>query len=345
MMDEYDDSLTSHVRDIAAGAEAVVAAFPGETPMLALGDGSVLFAETGERVQAFDGAAILCARADSKRIVAGGDDGKVIAIAADGTTATLGDEQGKWIDALAIRDDGAIAWSAGKQVRARDAKGAVRSWTAPSSVRGLAFMPKGYRVAASHYNGVSLWFPNLDATPDVLKWPGSHLDLTVSPDGNFCVTAMQENALHGWRIADKKDMRMTGYPAKTRSFSFSHDGQWMATSGADACVVWPFQSKDGPMGKPPRECGVRPGKVSQVAFHPRALVLAVGYEDGWVLMVRLDDGAELLVRKGLAEGETPPRDKPVVSALAWDRDGRRLLFGLQNGEAGLLTLPPVPPKR
>ena len=238
-----------------------------------------------------------------------------------------------------------VAWSAGKQVRARDAKGAVRSWVAPSSVRGMAFMPKGYRLACSHYNGVSLWFPNLDATPDVLKWPGSHLDLTLSPDGNFCVTAMQENALHGWRIADKKDMRMTGYPGKTRSFSFSHDGQWMATSGADACVVWPFQSKDGPMGKPPRECGVRPQKVSQVAFHPRALVLAVGYEDGWILMVRLDDGAELLVRKGLAEGETPPRDKPVVSALSWDKDGRRLLFGLQNGEAGLLTLPPVPPKR
>jgi WD40 repeat protein len=244
-----------------------------------------------------------------------------------------------------LREDGAAAWSAGKQVRARDAKGDVRSWTAPSSVRGMAFMPKGYRLACSHYNGVSLWFPNLDATPDLLKWPGSHLDLTLSPDGNFCVTAMQENALHGWRIADKKDMRMTGYPGKTRSFSFSHDGQWMATSGADACVVWPFQSKDGPMGKPPRECGVRPQKVSQVAFHPRALVLAVGYEDGWVLMVRLDDGAELLVRKGLAEGETPPRDKPAVSALAWDKDGRRLLFGLQNGEAGLLTLPPVPPKR
>jgi hypothetical protein len=156
---------------------------------------------------------------------------------------------------------------------------------------------------------------------------------------------MQENALHGWRIADKKDMRMTGYPAKTRSFSFSHDGAWMATSGAEACVVWPFQSKDGPMGKPPRECGVRPAKVSQVAFHPRALVLAVGYEDGWILMIRLDDGAELLVRKGVGEDETPPRDKPIVSALSWDVNGRRLLYGMQDGEAGMLTLPPVPPRR
>lgn len=345
MMDDYDESLTPHVAALATGSDAVVAGFPGERPALALGDGTILFADTGERVRAFQEANILVSRADAKRVVAGGDDGKVIEIASDGKTTLLGDENGKWIDALALRDDGASAWSAGKIVRAREAKGAVKTFTAPSSARGLAFLPKGYRLAVSHYNGVSLWFPNIDGEPDVLKWQGSHLDLTISPDGNFCITAMQENALHGWRIADKKDMRMTGYPGKTRSFSFSHDGQWLATSGADACVVWPFQSKDGPMGKPPRECGVRPVKVSQVAFHPRALVLAVGYEDGWVLMVRLEDGAELLVRKGLADGETPPRDKPIVSALAWDKNGRRLLFGLQNGEAGLLTLPPVPPRR
>ena len=61
---------------------------------------------------------------------------------------------------------------------------------------------------------------------------------------------------------------MTGYPGKTRSLSWSHDGRWLATSGADACVVWPFKDKDGPMGKAPRECGVRSARVTQVAFHP-----------------------------------------------------------------------------
>ena len=69
-------------------------------------------------------------------------------------------------------------------------------------MRGLAFLPKGYRLAAAHYNGVSLWFPNADATPQLLEWKGSHLDATVSPDGRFLVTSMQENALHGWRLAD-----------------------------------------------------------------------------------------------------------------------------------------------
>ena len=83
-------------------------------------------------------------------------------------------------------------------MRARDAKGEVKSWAAPSSVRGLCFMPKGYRLAASHYNGVSLWFPNLSGEPEFFKWAGSHLDVTVSPDGKFIVSAMQVRSSWGW---------------------------------------------------------------------------------------------------------------------------------------------------
>ena len=107
---------------------------------------------------------------------------------------------------------------------------------------------------------------------------------------------MQENALHGWRLADSRNMRMTGYPGKTRSMSWSHDGAWLATSGAEAAIVWPFKDKDGPMGKAPRECGVREARVTKVAFHPRALVVAVGYADGLLLLCRLADAAEILVR-------------------------------------------------
>ena len=153
-----------------------------------------------------------------------------------------------------------LAWSTGKQVFARDPNGEIRTLAAPSSVRGLAFLPKGYRLAISHYNGASLWFPNAAAAPDELNWKGSHLDITVSPDGRFVVTAMQENALHAWRIADKKDLRLSGYPGKPRSLSWSSDGQWLATSGAEAAIVWPFNSKEGPVNKAPLELGVSAGE-------------------------------------------------------------------------------------
>ncbi|HWX13848.1 MAG TPA: hypothetical protein VNY06_03095, partial [Methylocella sp.] len=70
-----------------------------------------------------------------------------VAVSPDGTTQEIADEKSRWIDALVTRDDGAVAWSSGKNVRARDPSGSVRTILAPSSVRGLAFLPKGYRIA------------------------------------------------------------------------------------------------------------------------------------------------------------------------------------------------------
>lgn len=330
-------SLTSAVAPIDAGEAVVAAAFLGDAPAFALADGRVLLGEDADsrRVLAHADAAILVAASDGRRLVTGGDDGRVVATDAAGEIETIAGEGGKWIDAVTARGDGAIAWSAGRAVFARSAKGEIKTLALPSSSRGLAFFPKGYRLAIAHYNGATLWFPNADAEPDGLEWKGSHLDATVSPDGRFLVTSMQENMLHGWRLSDGKNMRMAGYPGKTRCFSWSHDGKWLATSGADACILWPFQAKDGPMGQPPRECGVRADvMVTRVAFHPGALVVALGYEDGMVLLARITDGSEILVR---APAETA--EEPRISALAWDPRGARLLFGAENGAAGVLTLP------
>jgi len=334
-MAEPTTSLTANVTPFNTGAPVTAAAFIGDVPALALGDGSIFLAAAGaeRRVAAHPDGAVLVAALTGQKLITGGDDGRIVSTSPDGETQEIAHEKGKWIDALAARDDGAIAWSTGKQVYARDSKGGIKSFTAPSTVRGLAFLPKGYRIAMAHYNGVTLWFPNAAAAPDVFEWKGSHLDIVVSPDGHFLLTSMQENALHAWRIADKKDMRLSGYPAKTRSLSWSFDGNWLATSGADAGVIWPFKDKDGPMNKAPHECGVRKAKVTSVAFHPKALVLAQGYEDGWVLLCRTQDGAEILVR-GPAEGE-----RGAISALAWDSAGRRLLFGAADGKAGLLNMP------
>ena len=330
-MTDVTTSLSEHVRAIDAGAHVVAAAFLGDKPALALGDGAILIGQPGEakRLAAHPGAAILVAASDGRTLLTGGDDGRVVAIGADGEPREIANEKGRWIDALAMRGQ-AFAWSSGKEVRARDEAGVVRSFSAPSTPRGLAFQPKGYRLAVTHYNGASLWFPKVEGPPQRLEWKGAHLDVTFSPDGRFLVSTMQENALHGWRLADSRNMRMTGYPAKTRSLAWSHDGAWLATSGADAAVVWPFKDKDGPMGKAPRECGVRDARATRVAFHPRALVLAIGYSDGLVLLCRLADAAEILAR---AAGGGP------VSALSWNANGTRLLFGLESGEAGMLSLP------
>jgi WD40 repeat protein len=201
---------------------------------------------------------------------------------------------------------------------------------APSTVGGLAFLPKGLRLAVAHYNGATLWFPNAaQATPEKLEWKGSHLGATVSPDGRFLVTTMQEPMLHGWRLADGKHMRMTGYATRVKSFGWTASGHSLATSGSTQLILWPFQGKDGPMGKQPRLLTPSEHRIEVVACHPRQEIVAVGFADGMVLFVRVEDGAEILAKK--------PGNAPVT-ALAWSADGKLLAFGTEEGEAGVLDL-------
>lgn len=321
-------SLTDRVTSLAFDAHILHAGFMGSDIVVVTSEGAIQIGRENPPFRPHDDA-ILSVVQDGKRLLTGGDDGVVFETVAGNSPVEIGRSKG-WIDTIASGPDGAIGWSADRQIFSRDPKGNVRSLTLDSTARGIAYFPKGYRLAIAQNGGALLWFPNMSAAPEKLEWKGSHLDCTVSSDGRFVITSMQENQLHGWRLADKGHMRMSGYPAKIRCMSWSYDGLWLATSGAEAAIVWPF-AKDGPMGKPPRECGARPARVTKVAFHPKALVLAIGYADGWVLLVRLTDAQELLVRAG---GDGSP-----ISALSWNADGKRLIFGAESGAAGLLDLP------
>jgi WD40 repeat protein len=326
-------SVTDRARLIAAGAPVVGAYFLKQTPVFVLGDEALLFAAgDGEPKRvAVHGGGIMAAACDGERIVTGGDDGKVAATTADTMTAVIAtDPKHRWIDHVAIAPDGAVAWSAGKDALVHPRKGEPRKLEAPSTVGGLAFAPKGLRLAIAHYHGVTLWFPNaVEAAPERLEWKGSHIDVTFSPDGRYLVTAMQEPTLHGWRLIDGKHMRMSGYSAKVRAMAWTHDGKALATSGSPQLIVWPFAGKEGPMGKQPRMLAPAEHRVSAVACHPAKEVTAVGYEDGLVFLVRMADGAEVLARR--------PGGAPV-SALAWDADGTTLAFGTEDGEAGVINL-------
>ena len=306
------------------------------TAAFALANGDVELIHDGKinRVTAHPDAGLLTVAGNGQVFLTGGDDGRIVKIQEDGSLTTLRQTNGSWIDALAVHKDGGFAYGSGKQVcyvGPKD-KDKDKTFTAPSTARGLAFAPKGIRLAITHYNGASLWFPNVAAKPEFLEWKGSHLDAAWSPDGRFVVTSMQENALHGWRLQpDTGHMRMAGYPSKTRSFSWTSDGKWLATSGAEAVVLWPFDSKEGPLGKAPRECGARRARVARVACHPTSPVLAAGYEDGTVILVRLTDAMEIGVRE--------PTPNSAITGLSWDGTGRRLIFGCADGSAGLFSLP------
>ncbi|MDQ6437304.1 WD40 repeat domain-containing protein [Mesorhizobium sp. LHD-90] len=309
----------------------VAAVFLADIPHFALADGSIHRLDHGHKtVQANDG--LLCATLDltGTKLITGGEDGKVFSTGPDDAADIVAEAGRKWITSVAAGPQGALAYGAGRNAWVKLPDGKLKEFSHPRSVEGLAFAPKGLRIGVARYNGATLHFPATDGKPTELEWAGAHTGITFSPDGNFLVTTMQENALHGWKLADGKHMRMSGYPAKVKSLSWSAKGKWLASSGAPAAIVWPFQAKDGPMGKAPLELGTRGNTmVTCVACHPSEDIAAIGYDDGMVLAVRFADAKEVLLRRP---------GKGAITALMWDKAERRIVFGSASGDCGVIDI-------
>ena len=299
----------------------------------ALGDGTVRF-ETGQVVEAHDGAALCaCPHPGGEGMLTGGDDGRLVWSMAAGAQE-LARVPGRWIDAVAASaESGLAAYVAGRDLHVIDAADPAfsRRFVHEKSVADIAFDPKGRRLAAATYGGVALWYARIaDQKPSVLKWAGSHVALAWSPDGRFLVSAMQENQLHGWRVADEKNLRMGGYPAKVKSLAFVSKGQLMATSGASGMVLWPFAGSTGPMGKQAAEIGVEDSTlVTRVTGTPAGSWAAAGLADGRVW------ACDLTSRRLI----WPKAEKgPPITALAMTPNGARLAWGDEEGGAGLEAL-------
>jgi hypothetical protein len=319
----------SLITPVAVQGFVLWAGYLGETPAFASGDGVVALGTETVAVRPHRGILVATVEQGGTALLTGGDDGRLVRTDAAGTSTVLAERGRKWIDQVASGPGGAVAFASGRTVWVREASGKEHELVRPTAVGGLAFFPKGLRLAISGYNGVGLWYPGTAAEPQELEWKGSHLAVTVSPDGANVVTSMQEAALHGWRLRDGQHMRMSGYPAKVKVMSWSAKGRFLATSGAGASICWPFHYKDGPMGKRPLELGPRQELVTSVACHPFEEIAAVGYEDGMILLVRFSDGEEVVLRR--------PAGSPVT-ALGWIRSGLELAFGCEAGDAGVVSL-------
>lgn len=301
----------------------------------ALGDGSVRF-EGGGSVDAHpeSGALAAAAHPGGEGIVTGGDDGRLVWSSREGATL-LAEAEGRWIETVADSSaSGLIAFGAGKTARVVDVRDRAFSRVFPHdhTVSAVALDAGGRRLAVATYGGAALWFARVaEQKPTMLKWAGSHVAVAFSPDAKFLVTAMQENALHAWRLSDGKSLRMGGYPAKPTSLAFLAGGRLMATSGAAGAVVWPFGKSDGPADKQASEIGYEEGaRITRVAAAPAGNTIAAGLANGRVWIA--DTRSTRIVRLR-DEGDAE------ITALALSPDGRRLAWGDEDGEAGLVDTP------
>jgi len=337
---EYLLASRGMVRELDGFVVAACFDASGTVASFGMGDGTQHLARVGEtdpwvrHVVHEGGLLALAPDVTPGSFISGGDDGFFRRLRANGDIDDIASFGSRWVEHVTSFVDaksGLLACSERKTVHLFDRDGRkLKSLDHPSTVAGIGFDAKGKRVAAAHYNGATLWFVAAKTdSPRKLEWKGSHTGVVIHPDGTAVVTSMQENALHGWRLTDGQNMRMSGYPAKTAFMSFSRNGKWLATSGADAVVLWPFFG-GGPMGKAPTELAGGAGVIcTAVACHPLQDVVAAGFADGMVVLIDIGTGRIL---------PGAPPGGGSVSAMAWNSTGAWLAFGTEDGRAALIDL-------
>jgi WD40 repeat protein len=295
-----------------------------------LGDGTVRW-DHGAVIEAHDGAILrMAAHPSGEGVITGGDDGRLV-WSRPGGAARLDEVKLGWIDALAVSPaSGLIAYGSGKivTVLSESETGFTRRFVHPASVSDLAFDAKGRRLAAATYGGVALWYARIaDQQPVMLRWAGPHARVVFSPDGRFVVSALQEPALHVWRLADGKEGRMEGaYQTKVQSLAFAQGGDWLASSGSERAVLWPFIGKDGPMGRQALDMSLAErGTITRAAAKGDDLIL--GLDTGKILALNLATDRQLRAKSN---------GGPPISALAILSDGR-IAWGDEAGGAGVLN--------
>lgn len=310
-------------------SHCLAAAFIGELPAFALADGTV------RRL----GAAVDCVRvhatpslaaapvAGEEAFVTSGEDGRVCRTDSSGEALELGCVPRKWITSVG-QCRGQLAYASGKTVWLQSSHGS-RQLPQRRNVKGIAFTRDGARLAVAQQDSVSVYETAGEREPLELQWNDIHHAATFSPDGRFLVVASQNSFLHGWRLADGKHFRMLGYQGRVDGWAWSSSGTLLATTGAAAAIVWPFDGEDGPMARSAVEVGARPqGVVTAVDWRRDTLTLAIGHADGAVQVASAEDpAAARMLRAG---------GGAVITALAWNQRGDSIAFGSADGRCGLL---------
>ena len=315
------------------GLPITCAATVNEAVAVGFGDGSIRVFRPGlaPTVTQAHAGVILCMVADRDGLLTGGDDGRFLRFSLDGTITELANFGTKWVDCVASNHSFYACSSGPTAYLWSKDQSEPQIFEHLSTVGGLAFGPKGHRFAVAHYGGVTLrervkrrW------KSSTFAWKGFHGAVTFSPDEKYLVTAMQENALHGWRLRDKGNLAMAGYPAKIKSFTWVGDTPHLATSGADEASCWPFDGKFGPMERSP-VCVAKHKK--QIATYVEALAgeqaVFVGFQDGAVMLAEVDESKGAIAIRGSTGAE--------VTAIVVSNSRSHILTG--DAEGNVLWAP------
>lgn len=233
----------------------------------------------------------------------------------------------------------ALAIADGRRVRVLDREGAVRWSSEPlSSTVTNVLWPRGnLRVAASAYQGVTIFEPETDRITNTLEAPGAISGLASAPNGRWVVGGSQDATLHGWKVDDASDFQMSGFPATVSHLAFEDGGRWMACESAEVLTCWDF-SGTGPTGRAGVVLTGHQTAVTAFTWAPgHGQTLISGDQDGnvllWNITANTRPGDEIRPTGGLRD------DEPVTAITTSNAGAHSIVYiGRRSGRIDALSI-------
>jgi len=272
----------------------------------------------------------------SANFIVGSKDGALNIIAPDGTS-TPGPEkvEGPVLALDHHEASGLTASATSSEVLIYGPKDFKRTISAAqgNDFTALALSPDGKSIAISDQSGFSVYkIQQPDAAPQRISFPGRPTAIAWSQDQQWVLCPLDEGGCQLISLADQRSTTLANYPSQVTKAVWSSASNAFATSGAFRAAAW---SMETPPIDDEKAGALQTGKASlvlvkQVAANPKNDFIAIGYENGLVLLAKFGMQDELLIHE----------EKASVTCLEWSSDGKQLLIGMKDGTAGVVNFPP-----
>ena len=287
----------------------------------------VFDATSGDLIHSLDAHAngVLALAFGRSALASAGQDGHArLWDAKSGTVTTALPGGSGWVSHLQWTPDGKrLATAAGRHVKLFNEQGALlQQWNAAAGINGLAFNAVGGLLAATAGAEVLLWRGADGGLDRTLKWVSTLINAHWSPDGKVLAAGSIDKSVHFWRAGTWLDSKMGGYQKKPQALAWSADSKFLATTGEDAIIVWPFAGK-GPEGSKPMQLLHHLRAPEVLAAHPKKTLLLSGSPDKTLVLWDLKAGEAPQGFAAMSAAISALAFHPTVPlAFATDADGQ-----------------------